>query len=824
MATVYLAQDLKHHRPVAIKVLLPELAAHIGTERFLREIETAARLNHPHILALHDSGEADGFVYYVMPFVDGESLRDRLDREKQLPLAEALQITRDVADALSYAHSHDVVHRDIKPENILLESGHAVVADFGIARAVRAAGGDRLTQTGTVVGTPAYMSPEQAAGEHDLDGRSDLYSLGCVLYEMLAGQPPFTGPTVSSVVHQHLATAARPVTDIRPTVPVPISTAIARALAKTPADRFHPVREFAAALVAGANSVELVAPVARSSSRRLILGGGAAAALVLVVAGTWVGLNGRGSARDPNAPVDPRHVVAVLPFRDLSADSSHGYFAAGITEEISGRVSRITALRVLSHGATAPYKTAPDRLHRLAAELGVGSVIEGTTRLVGKQVRVSVSLTDTRSGQTLWSDQYDGDMRDVFAVQDEVALHIASALEATLSAKEARTIERRGTQDPEAYDLYLRAQQLSITSPAQNRAGIELLHQAIRKDSSFSAAWAALARRFSFVGTGSAGEYLDSGLAAANRAVALDSELPLAHFARGDLFLTMGQNGAARLAYLKALELNPSFSSAMNDLSLLEAFSGHFDASLYWGLRAVPLNPNSSMPYYHASGPLILLGNDAASERYLSSALKRFPGAPRLEIHLAWLDFLRGRDSMALARARRLIEANPGDGEAPTLLVNLLIQTGAPDAEQVLEPMYQEEPEGTGWIMWETYRSLYGLVLARRGERDRARAEWGAALATAERSIAQGNDAYGPRLEIAALHAVQGDTAAALDWLERAYQAGWREARGIVRDPFFEGLRTNARFREIVARALADIDVMRQRAEQANPELFRNRD
>ena len=517
-------------------------------------------------------------------------------------------------------------------------------------------------------------------------------------------------------------------------------------------------------------------------------------------------------------------MVAVLPFRDLSGDTSQGYFAAGITEEISGQVSRIAALRVLSRGATAPYQIAPDRLQRLARELHVGSVIEGTTRLAGRRVRVGVSLTDTQSGQTLWSDQYDGDMRDMLAVQDDVALHIAAALEANLSAREARGIERRGTQDPEAYDLYLRAQQLSITSPAQNRAGIELLHQAIRKDPSFSAAWAALARRFSFVGTARAATYLDSGLAAADRAVALDSELPFAHFARGDLLLSLGQNEAARLAYLKALELNPNFSSAMLDLSLLEAFSGRDDESLYWGLRAVPLDPNSPYPCYHVSGPLILLGNDAASERYLRSALQRFPSVPRLEIQLAWLDFLRGRDRVALARVRRLTAANPGDAEPPSMLVNLLVQTGAADAAQVLEPLYREEPEGAGWIMWETYRSLHALLLARRGERDRARVEWGEALAAAERSVKTGNDAYGPRLEIAAIHAVEGDTAAALEWLDRAYQAGWRETRGILRDPFFDGLRTNPRFREIVARAEADVGVMRRRAEQAHPELFRGGD
>ncbi len=271
MATVYLAEDLKHHRRVAIKVLRPELAASLGPERFLREIATTANLRHPHILPLYDSGEVlveppergDGprsFLYYVMPFVEGESLRDRLNREKQLPLDDAVRIAREVADALSYAHSRGVIHRDIKPENILLESGHAVVADFGIARAVAAAGGEQLTETGMAIGTPTYMSPEQAAGARDLDGRTDLYALACVLYEMLAGQPPFTGPTTESIVRQHLTGTPPPITQFRPAVPAEVAGALQRALAKTPADRFNPVAQFADALQRPTTMTHRVAP------------------------------------------------------------------------------------------------------------------------------------------------------------------------------------------------------------------------------------------------------------------------------------------------------------------------------------------------------------------------------------------------------------------------------------------------------------------------------------------------------------------------------------------------------------------------------------
>jgi len=256
MAVVYLAKDLRHERQVALKVFLPDLAGALGPERFLAEIRIAANLNHPHVLPLYDSGEVEGLLFYVMPYVEGESLRDRLDREKQLPIDDALQLAREVADALSYAHAQGVVHRDIKPENILLASGHAVVADFGIARAIDAAGGEHLTRTGIALGTPAYMSPEQATGERDLDGRSDLYSLGCVLYEMLAGRPPFTGPTNESVALQHVSAELPRITAIRPSVPGWVAAALERSLSKTPADRFNPVAQFGEALSPHAPTTE----------------------------------------------------------------------------------------------------------------------------------------------------------------------------------------------------------------------------------------------------------------------------------------------------------------------------------------------------------------------------------------------------------------------------------------------------------------------------------------------------------------------------------------------------------------------------------------
>src|SRR2546427_3285092 len=275
MATVYLAEDRKHHRLVAIKVLKPELAAALGPERFLREIDTAARLNHPHILPLHDSGQAGGFLYYVMPYIEGESLRDRLEREGPLPLEDALRITRDVTSALSYAHDHDVVHRDIKPENILLSGGEAVVADFGIARAITAAAADTLTETGIAIGTPGYMSPEQATESERLDGRSDIYSLGCVLYEMLAGEPPYTGVNARSVIAKQITDPVPSVRRLRDTIPPAIDGAVSKALGKAPADRFVTAAQFAEAL--SPSGAQAARP--RLSPPRLLVAGAASGLL-----------------------------------------------------------------------------------------------------------------------------------------------------------------------------------------------------------------------------------------------------------------------------------------------------------------------------------------------------------------------------------------------------------------------------------------------------------------------------------------------------------------------------------------------------------------
>ena len=387
MAVVLLAHDLKHDRKVAIKVLRPAIAAAVGAERFLREITIAGQLHHPHILPLYDSGEAEGLLYYVMPFVEGESLRERLERETQLPLADALQITREVADALSYAHSHEVVHRDIKPENILLESGHAIVADFGIARAITAAGGDRLTETGLVIGTPAYMSPEQATGERTLDGRSDVYSLGCVLYEMLTGELPFPGPTAQAMLARRLTDPVPPLRSRRGSVPPAVERAVTKALARLPADRFATAHEFRAALEReGADAVASHGGIPRWS--RILSGAG----LVALVGAAALLLRSR-TLTEPSASV-----IAVLPFSPTTADTAlvrlGRDLAATISANLDGvgdirTVDRLTVLAQVAGGA-APL-SLPEGI-ALGRRLGARSVVYGSLVRTGDKVRLDATL------------------------------------------------------------------------------------------------------------------------------------------------------------------------------------------------------------------------------------------------------------------------------------------------------------------------------------------------------------------------------------------------------------------------------------------------
>ena len=496
MATVFLAKDLRHGRKVAIKTLRAELAASIGADRFLREIRLAANLQHPNILGLYDSGEASGILYYVMPFIEGESLRARLDREQQLPIHDAVRIIREAAEGLAYAHEQGVVHRDIKPENILLQNGHALVADFGIARALDAAG-EKLTQTGMAVGTPHYMSPEQAMGSDVADGRSDVYSLGCVLYELLVGQPPFDGPNARAILARHTMEQVPSVTVVRPSIPDEIEDAVLQSLEKTPADRYQKMADFADALA----DLEAAVAVRRTSSPRgmtasrrttprgtrstrisgrtgvsaLGLSGarlwsavGAIAVAGAAIAG-WLLLGRPGTAAErPSGRVND-HRIAVLYFEDAGGSDSLGYVADGLTEGLIRELSQVQTLDVVSTGGVAPYRGTSVSRDSIARALGAGALVTGSVERVGELLRVTVRLVDGQSGADLTRSTREMPAGDLLAVQDTLVQEVARQIRTELGQEIELRRQRRRASDVRAWTA---VQQAARRSEAAESAAV----------------------------------------------------------------------------------------------------------------------------------------------------------------------------------------------------------------------------------------------------------------------------------------------------------------------------------------------------------------
>ena len=450
MATVYLAEEKKHGRKVAIKVLRPEITAALGTERFLREIGIAARLAHPHIVPLIDSGEAGGFLYYVQPHVPGGSLRDRLEETSQLPLKDALRIAQEIGAGLDFAHRKGFVHRDVKPENILFADGHAVLADFGVARACSDADA-QVTEVGLAVGTPEYMSPEQASGEAELGPASDVYSFACVVYEMLAGEPPFHGLGPRAIMAKQVTESPRPLRGLRPEVPLATERAVGHALEKDPTQRYASAAEFVAALVAPDRPGATPTPATTRS-------------------------------------------IAVLPFVNASPDPDNEYLSDGITDELIDALAKIAGLRLASRTSVFALKGKPLDVRAVGALLGTSVVLEGTVRKAGDRLRITAQLTSTDDGRLIWSHRYDRKLVDVFAIQDEIAATIVNTLRATMFADLSEHVPRRYTENIQAYGLYLKGRYAWNKRTQEGVAeAIGYFEQAIAEDPSYAPAYAGLA-------------------------------------------------------------------------------------------------------------------------------------------------------------------------------------------------------------------------------------------------------------------------------------------------------------------------------------------
>lgn len=648
MATVYLARDLKHRRFVALKVLSPALAASLGADRFLREIELAARLQHPHIVTVFDSGDAGGILWYTMPYVEGETLRARLERERQLPLDVALRIAVEAARALEFAHQHGVLHRDVKPENLLLTTdGSTMVADFGIARPWSETRGGGLTQSGVVVGTPAYMSPEQAAGERALDARTDVYALGCVLYEMLAGEMPYSGPNAQAILAKRLSEPAPSLQTTRD-LPVAVERTVARALARTPADRYATAAEFARALQA------VDAPSRPIMTRRWR----AAAALLLIAVGVAAAIRFRGSATGPAAPAS----AAVLPFADLSQNRNQAYFSDGLTDELITALSRVEGLRVAARTSSFQFKDRQVDVKEIGRQLHVGAVLEGSVRRSGDHVRITAQLVSTRDGYQLWADAYDRELKDVFGVQEDIARSIIAALQVKLGARGNRALRARPTGDLQAYDLYLKGRfawnQRTASGMAQ---AVHYLEQAVARDSGFALAWAALADAY-VLAIPYAGAPRDTdwpkARAAVAKALALDSTLGEAHtaLAYGTMIYDWDWP-AAEASFRRAIAFDPTYPTGHQWYGDFLWSQGRLREAMDQMREALRLDPLSLVIGAEVGQTYYLLRQQDSAEAQLRATLQLDPNYAHslYVIGMVYLQQHRYREALdAMQRAQEL--------------------------------------------------------------------------------------------------------------------------------------------------------------------------
>jgi len=848
-ATVYLASDVRHGRMVAIKVLHPELIGTLQSERFLREIRVVAHLNHPHILPMLDSGEADGLLFFAMPYVEGETLRDYLEREKQLSIGEALRITGQIADGLAYAHSRGLVHRDIKPENILLSSGHAVVTDFGIGRAIDQSSAERLTYTGMATGSPAYMSPEQWTASDRVDGRADEYSLACVLYEMLIGETPFSGASAGALMARHNMSPVPSVRLVRPNVPEAVDEAIARAMEKIPADRYPTVTLFAEALAAAPLPVRFTAedPVAalaqrRVSRKKLLFTRarlGALAVALLVAALGYYGYRSFSAATSYTR-------LVVLPFDNLG-ETTDAYLVDGITGELTNKLSGIASLGVIARTSAVQYRNSRKTAREIGRELQVQYLIEGSVRRElpnGHEgtIHVNTRLVRTRDDTQIWTQDYDVEGADVTDVQSQIAQRVADELDLVLLGPERKRLASNATEDAQAYDSYLRGNayyERSWSRPDVEEA-VKMYQKAVEVDPDYALAYAKLAQAHAWMHQlryDLSEDRLVAAKRAADRAVALDPEAPEVHVALG-LYYYWGRTDYTRAVqeFTIAKDLQPSNALAFRQIGNVQRRQGRFPEALDSYRRAADLDPRSHQAWFNLGETYLFVRNYVEAARHLERVTALAPEFLEGYVQRARLSISARGDLEGAQRILRQAEERiaPTAWRAPMLdfariiyhpnldeflarirpgaygldsasyhvmkgTMYLQLQRGNQATAQFdsgrvhLEQMRKDQPD-QAWI-----HGLLGIAYAGLERADDA-------IRSAERAeqlLPVSKDALdGPEwvINLGLIHAILGDEAKAIDYYGRALSIpSWVSSNSLRRDPVLAALNRNPDFQRLLA-------------------------
>ncbi len=806
MGVVYKAQDLKLDRIVALK-FLPErlLSSPDEVARFEQEARAISALADPHIATIHDIDESDGQRFLVLEYLPGGTLKEKLKdlntRGGTLPLDDVVRYGLQIAEGLSHAHRRGIVHRDIKTDNIMLtEGGHLKITDFGLAKLK---GGVDITRAGSTIGTASYMSPEQFQSQ-TVDQRSDIFSFGIVLFELLTGRLPFRGEHEASLAYSVVHEDPPAPHALRPDTPAALEQIILRCLEKEPGKRYQAAGDIADALRrVGEVKASAKSPAAGRLRWQWIAG--PVSVIIMVVALLFF--------HPWTSPREERKSVAVLPFRNMSDDKENEYFSDGITEDIIAQLSKIEDLRVPSRASVMRYKTSDRTPAQIAAELNVGTILEGSVRRSGNRVRIVAELIDAHNDEHLWTETYDRELTEIFAIQSAVAHEIASALKATLSPEESRRLDAKPTENVEAYTDYLKGREFYYRyHRADNDEAIVLFRKAVTLDGRFALALAGLGDAYAqrFGKFGYPASWLDSSAAASQQAIALDPGLGEAYKALSLSYDFSGRLQKSSEVLLKAYALNPKYTPTIGNLGFNCLMRGKPDEALPWLLKAVTLDPAFVFQYHGIADAYIRLGDYPAAERWLNRAIALQPDLMYAHSTMCELALTRGDYDTAELHARRALAIDPEDVVGLNVAGDVeLFQSHYEDARKLFERSVGRQ----GMVEFAPRRNSTRLafVLLKLGDRKGAEGMLEKSSADDNEALARGDEWYAIPFDIACVHAVRGETQEAIRWLRKAFDAGWTGSAIARRDPLMEGLKRNPEFIEVLSRVDSRIEEMRSR-------------